>query len=74
MRPASIPQDDMPQPKKTRTKDEGLPVYEVQELPVERRVQPGRFYVQKNGELREHERRRHADAAPVTPRKPTPGR
>jgi hypothetical protein len=59
----------MPQPKQ-----EELPVYEVQELPVERRVQPGRFYVQKNGELQEHERRRHVDAAPVTPRKPAPGR
>ncbi len=57
----------MPQPKK----DE-LPVYEVQELPVERRVQPGKFYVKKNGELREHERRRHVDVVP--PRKPTTGR
>ena len=47
-------------------------MYEVQELPIERRVQPGKFYVQKNGELLEHERRRHVDAKP--PRKPTPGR
>lgn len=57
----------MPQPKK----DE-LPVYEVQELPVERRVQPGKFYVKKNGELQEHERRKHVDATP--PRKPGTGR
>ena len=61
----------MPQPKKTGTKDDGLPVYEVQELPVERRVQPGKFYVNKNGEVREHERRRHVEPAP--PRKPGRG-
>jgi hypothetical protein len=60
----------MPQPKKTQ-----LPVYEVQELTVERRVQPGKFYVQKNGKLHEHERRKDRDVALVVPpRKPTPGR
>jgi hypothetical protein len=60
----------MPQIKKQQ-----LPVYEVQELPVERRVQPGKFYVQKNGELQEHERRKRVDAADGAPkRKPTPGR
>jgi hypothetical protein len=67
---ASFPPDDMPQMKK-----EQLPVYEVQELPVERRVQPGKFYVQKNGELQEQERRQRVDAAEAAPaRKPTPGR
>lgn len=53
----------MPQIKKQQ-----LPVYEVQELPVERRVQPGKFYVRKDGELKEQERRKHVDVAP--PRKP----
>ena len=56
----------MPQPKK-----EQLPVYEVQELPVERRVQPGKFYVKADGEVREHERRKHVEPAP--PRKPGGG-
>lgn len=57
--------DAMPQ------KKEQLPVYEVQELPVERRVQPGKFYVRKNGELKEHERRKRVDTAERTPaRKP----
>ena len=54
-------------------KKEQLPVYEVQELPVERRVQPGKFYVQKNGELQEQERRKRVDEE-GTPRKPLPGR
>jgi hypothetical protein len=70
MPPALFRRDDMPQMKKER-----LPVYEVQELPVERRVQPGKFYVQKNGELKEHERRKRVDAAAGTPaRKPVTGR
>ena len=57
------------------TNKEQLPVYEVQELPVERRVQPGKFYVQKDGELQEQERRKRVDVADGLPaRKPTPGR
>jgi hypothetical protein len=60
----------MPQRKK-----EQLPLYEVQELPVERRVLTGKFYVHKNGELKEHERRKRVDAAEGTPaRKPGPRR
>jgi hypothetical protein len=56
-------------------KKEQLPVYEVQELPVERRVQPGKFYVHKNGEMREHERRKRLEAAAVKPApKRTPSR
>jgi hypothetical protein len=55
-------------------KQEPLPVYEVQELPVERRVQPGKFYVQKDGGLEEQERRKRVDAAQVArarrPKKP----
>jgi hypothetical protein len=57
-----------------QTKDEQLPVYEVQELPVERRVQPGKFYVQANGELKEHERRKGTDVVEKPPRKPRAGR
>jgi hypothetical protein len=58
------------------TKQETLPVYEVQELPVERRVQPGKFYVQKDGELEEIERRKRVDVAEAAPLsgEPEPGR
>lgn len=58
-----------------QTKGEQLPVYEVQELPVERRVQPGKFYVQANGELKEQERRKGTDVVEgLSPRKPRAGR
>jgi hypothetical protein len=58
-----------------KTKKEQLPVYEVQELPVERRVQRGKFYVRKNGELEEHERRKRVEAvAGTSSTKRTPGR
>jgi len=56
-----------------KTKEEPLPVYEVQELPVERRVQPGKFYVHRNGELKEHERRTGVDER-TPPRKSGQGR
>jgi len=58
-----------------QTKKEQLPVYEVQELPVERRVLPGKFYVQKDGELKEHERRKRVEGVEGLPkRKPVRGR
>jgi hypothetical protein len=58
-----------------QAKDKPLPVYEVQELPVERRVQPGKFYVQANGELKEHERRKGEDVVEaLPPRRPRAGR
>jgi hypothetical protein len=69
MPPAFASQDDMAQTKKVQ-----LPVYEVQELPVERRVQPGKFYVQKNGELEEIERRKRVEKAQSSARKPSPDR
>jgi hypothetical protein len=34
-----------------------LPVYEVQELPVERRLRPGKYLVERNGRQVEVERR-----------------
>jgi hypothetical protein len=55
-----------------QTKKEQLPLYEVQELPVERRVQPGKFYVHKDGELQEIERRKRVDGPEAG--KPAPDR
>ena len=65
MPPAYFPKP-MPSAKKRP-----LPVYEVEELQVERRVQRGRFYVKKDGEVHEHERRQHVEAVQLaTARKP----
>ena len=49
------------------TRREELPVYEVEELHVERRVNPGKFYVEKDGRKHEHERRSHADGVELMP-------
>jgi hypothetical protein len=62
MLPAYFSRNDMP-----KTGKEKLPVYEVEELEVERRMLPGKFYAKKDGALYEHERRKHVEGVELPP-------